>query len=252
MANRCSGLVFAGVLATAVSFLRAAHAQPTEAPPAATASSEPSVEPPVAPPKEPPTPPASYERWILTTELLGVLAGRYGVQVEYVLTPRDTIAVYGWYLTSETQGTRTLIEGDPDYLYDTRTRAGGIDAQYRRYIGGGKGGNGGFISPGLEFHDYVAETSRECASSYGYNNPGSTGCPSRPSFHEAFSYLGGTLDIGGQAILPVGLTVGGSAGLHYRRVVAGALGDTPHAWSWAISHSDGLRPRLRVWLGWAF
>src|SRR5512140_2075049 len=176
-------------------------------------------EPVVAPPKEPASAPAPYEHWIVTGELLGGLAGRYGVQVEYVIAPRDTIAVYGWYLTSESQGTKDLIEGDPDYLYDTRTRAGGIDAQYRRYIGGGKGGSGGFIAPGLEYHNYVVETSRLCASSYGYNNPGSSGCPSQPTYHEAFSYMGGTLDVGGQAILPVGLAIGGSAGLHYRLAV---------------------------------
>jgi hypothetical protein len=102
----------------------------------------------------------AFRRWVVTTELLGTLTGRYGGQLEYVLTERDSIAVYGFYLTAETEGTKGFLEGDPSYTYDTQTRAGGADLQYRRYFAGGKGATGVFIAPGLEVHSYVKRRAR--------------------------------------------------------------------------------------------
>ena len=203
---------------------------------------------------EPPPDPAAaepdYERLLAKAELLGMLSGRYGLDLEIVTGRHDSLAFYPFVIVSESSGTASFIELDPDYTYLTKTRAGGLDFLYRRSFGTERGGRGGFLAPGFEVQHFETDTTTYCASSFGYNNPGSS-CPTSPANHQGFTYFGPSFDIGGQVILPFGLVLMASAGLHYR-FVAGSV-DTSHMpWSWGVSNDSGLRPRFRLEIGWAF
>jgi hypothetical protein len=72
-----------------------------------------------------------------------------------------------------------------------------------------------------------------------------------PNRH-SWTYVGASLDVGVQFILPPGLALGASMGGHYRAAVAGRLDESVMPFGWDLSHGSGFRPRLRLWLGFAF
>jgi len=73
----------------------------------------------------------------------------------------DGFALYAWYFTSEASGTPDLnFFGGEDTYYDTRTRAAGLDFQYRRYIGS-YGAQGFFVAPGLEVQRFIQQLTRD-------------------------------------------------------------------------------------------
>jgi hypothetical protein len=194
----------------------------------------------------------SFEHVAAKFDLLGTLIGRYGAEIEVLASSRDSLTFYPFHVSSEAAGSKSFLEGDPDYSYTTQTRGFGLDVQYRRYIGPHTGGRGFFVAPGFVVQSFTADTTQECASSYSYNNPGAT-CPGPfPIVHQAFTYFGPSFDIGGQAVLPFGLTFAVSLGVHYRSVVGGSLDESRMPWGWLIDAGPGLRPRLRMQIGWAF
>lgn len=194
----------------------------------------------------------SFQRVVAKFDMLGPLLGRYGAEIEVLASAHDSLTFYPFHVSTEDRGTKNFIEGDPDYTYATQTRAFGLDVQYRHYFGAHVGGRGFFMAPGFVVQSFGADTTQECASSYTYNNPGST-CPGPfPTTHQSFTYLGPSFDIGGQAVLPFGLTFAVSLGMHYRSVVSGSLDERQMPWGWSIDSGAGWRPRLRMQLGWAF
>src|SRR5690349_2906269 len=54
---------------------------------------------------------ASFRRLVLSFDTLGLLSNRYGLGVEAVLTERDTVSLYPWYVTGESTGTPDLLAG---------------------------------------------------------------------------------------------------------------------------------------------
>lgn len=62
-------------------------------------------------------PPAPYRRLIVSAELLGLIVHRYGLQVEVVLSPHDSVAVYSWVHASDDLGeTRSPFDFHPRHL----------------------------------------------------------------------------------------------------------------------------------------
>src|SRR6202012_507981 len=104
---------------------------------------------------------------------------------------------------------------DPEYFQSVRSRGQGLDFQYRRYVTkSGRGGRGFFIAPGVEGQHFATDRTTVC----DIHDPDSV-CAPPPIEHHSFGYLGGSLDVGGQAVLPFGLVITGSLGVHYRAVV---------------------------------
>jgi hypothetical protein len=209
---------------------------------------------------EPPEPNAAerppdsehYERMNAKLEGLGAVVGRYGVEVEVMATSRDSVAFYPFIVSEGLHGTKGFIEGDPDFTYTTQTRALGLDVQYRRYLGDHVGARGFYLAPGFELQSFTTDTTQQCASSYGYNNPGQS-CPGDfPEVHQAFVYAGASFDVGGQAVTPAGLVLALSVGVHMRTVVGGSVDTSQMPWGWSIIDGPGVGFRLRAEVGWAF
>jgi hypothetical protein len=189
-------------------------------------------------------------RFIGRFDALGLLGSRFGVDVEYLTTPHDGFGAYAFVVLGSTGGTSALVESDPNFTYQTWTSAVGLDLQYRRYFGSRLPGRGLFFAPGLEAQSFSTDTTTGCASSYSYNNPGAQ-CPSSfPSAHQAFGYLGPSLDLGGQAIFSGGFVLSFSVGAHYRALL-GSLDTTEMPWLWTAMNGPGFRPRLRLEVGWS-
>ncbi|HSY22359.1 MAG TPA: hypothetical protein VK841_09605 [Polyangiaceae bacterium] len=191
--------------------------------------------------------------FVATFDALGVVEGRYGVQVEWLAAPHWGIAAYGWWEHSTSSGTTGVLELDPDYTYSTETQAYGLDTQFRYYFRQAPG-KGFFVAPGLEIQQFAIQTQEGCASAYSYDNPGSLECPSFPPSNQNFTYAGLSFDVGAQMILPIGpsgLVIAGSAGIQGRGVIAGALDQSNMPWTWELAEGPGVRPRFRLSVGWA-
>jgi hypothetical protein len=68
---------------------------------------------------------------------------------------------------------------------------------------------------------------------------------------QSWAYVGPSLDVGWQTVLPAGLVLAISGGVHIRGVL-GHMDDQGRPWDWTVSHGPGFRPRLRASVGWAF
>jgi hypothetical protein len=190
-------------------------------------------------------------RFIGRVDALGLLGGRFGVEVEYLATPQDGFGAYPFVVLGSIGGTPSLIESDPSFTYETWTSGAGLDLQYRHYTGSRAPGRGFFFAPGVEAQYFVTDTAQRCASSYSYNNPGAE-CPSSlPSVHQVFGYVGPSLDLGWQVIFAGGFVLSVSLGGHYRALL-GSLDTNEMPWLWTALNGPGLRPRLRVEFGWSF
>jgi hypothetical protein len=187
---------------------------------------------------------------IFSVDGLGVAVDhRFGLQVEYVFAANDSVTAYPWYLVSQSSGPHGFfVYGDPQFdsaftQYDTQTRAFGLDLQYRHYFTGSRvGGQGFFLGPGVEAQHFTTLTNTTYFAD-GAVNP--------PALRQEWSYLGLSLDAGAQIITSFGATFGGSLGAQYRFVV-GDLDDSKTSFEWELSNGPGLRPRARLWIGWAF
>lgn len=189
-------------------------------------------------------------------ETLGLLAGRFGVDTEVVLDGDDSLSFYGFVRHGSQSGTAHFLEMDPSYAYEAQTRGLGLDFQYRRYLVRlrGRPTTGLFIAPGFVAQRFDLATTQQCASSWTYNHPGADPdmCDARPgAVQQSFGYFGPSLDVGFQSISASGFTFAASFGMHDRFLI-GALDTTNMPWSWTVADGPGLRPRLRVEIGWAF
>jgi hypothetical protein len=191
-----------------------------------------------------------YEKLVGTFDSLGVLSARYGVQLEYLATSRDALVIYPWYMSGLSHD---FISWGSDWSTATQTHGGGLDFQYRRYFGSYAGGRGFFVAPGLEIQHYATSSTTTCdPNSFEYDSGGSSCPPTSAALNQSFTYVGASFDFGVQAILPFGLTLSSSIGAQYRGVVGGSLDESKVASGWSISDGAGLRPRLRMSIGWAF
>lgn len=199
---------------------------------------------------------ATFERLVASFEALGVLSDRWGLGLEVAATPRDSIHLYPWYVVGESTGYPKLGSCFMDDLcktpsYDVQTRALGLDLQYRRYFGRQRGARGFFVAPGFEVSRFITHKVA-CRRHTNPRNEYDSSIRCDAPVRDAWEYVGPSLDLGGQAITPIGLTVGASVGVHYRVPVPGDIEDEEMPFGWSISHGPGLRPRLRLWVGWAF
>jgi hypothetical protein len=199
-------------------------------------------------------PGASNERrdptWIASADVLGALIGRFGVEVQYLARPQDGFVFYPWVLESNDSGSPGLFDGDPDFSYPTRTTAEGLDLQYRHYFGS-SGARGFFVAPGLEVQHFATETAATCVpGAYEYNHPGGETCAPPVATDQDFTYLGVSVDMGGQAVFRSGLMIALSVGAHYRSALGSLVGTQP--FEWELTEGPGLRPRLRLSAGWAW
>jgi hypothetical protein len=198
-----------------------------------------------------------YEHVVGSFEGLGALGERYGASLELIVSPRDAFTLYPWTAGGASTGTHGLLSGvftsRPTTSYTVQTRAEGIDLQYRRYVmphgAAGRGARGAFFAVGVEAASFVTHG---IGCTQTYRDSGSSDITCVPPVHQAWTYVAPSLDVGGQAILPFGLTFGGSVGARYRVVADGDLDESVMPFAWSVSHGSGLRPRIRAWLGWAF
>jgi hypothetical protein len=182
-----------------------------------------------------------------TFDTLGVIDGRYGVQVEWVPAPHWGIAAYGWWEHSTLSGAADVVAIDSDTIDSTETHAYGLDTQVRYYFSESPA-LGFFIAPGVEVQRFDTNTTIGCTPEYG-EDP----CPTTNA-ERRFDYLGLSFDIGLQTIIPIlphGLVGSVSIGAQERTVLAGAVETTEMPWMWNAVDGPGLRPRLRLSVGWA-
>ncbi len=205
------------------------------------------VGPPIVSPSAPRSEEPARHGWVASLDVLGALTRRIGVQLEYLVTPQDGVAFYPWVLGSDVTGTHDFLGIEPDFTLDTRTSAAGLDFQYRHYLGS-NAGRGFFVAPGFEAQYFDAETSWTCAA---YESNHDSPCMPPQGAHQEFGYLGPSFDIGGQGVLRSGLVLAASLGVHYRAVI-GSLDDRDMPFLWMVTEGAGLRPRLRLSVGWAW
>ncbi len=177
-------------------------------------------------------------------EVLGIaVSNRYGVELEWAFAHHDSVAIYSWYMINESRGIHAFIRFDDSFPdYDTKTNAGGIDAQYRRYLFRVNGAEGVFIAPGLEVQHFITST---------LTRPPMDGSPQLGLARQEWTYVGASADVGGQVILPLGLVLSASLGLQYREAL-GTIDVLHYPFDWGVVNGPGLRPRLRLSVGWAF
>jgi hypothetical protein len=184
---------------------------------------------------------------VLTTDLPGYLVGRFGLQVEYLLTPNDGLAVMPFVVTSATSGPHGFLELEAGSTSVVQTRAEGLDFQYRRYLAKPGGRMTLFVAPGLELQHFTTDQTSICDEGVWLRL-----CPlTDPVEHQSWGYLGLSFDTGIQVRFPFGGVVMASFGLHYRGVL-GSLDDSQMPWWWRVADGPGLRPRGRLSVGWAF
>jgi hypothetical protein len=187
----------------------------------------------------------------VTSDTAGYLLGRWNLQVEVLPTRNDGIALMPFVLSSHQSGTHAFLEGDPDYVEDVHTHAEGLDLQYRRYIPTmSRGGRGFFVALGFELQHFSVDHQSVCVPiSYEYNSL--MPCPPQsPANEQRWTYIGPSVDVGGQWIFRFGLVLSASAGLHARAVL-GSLDEREMPWGWSIADGPGLRARTRLMVGWA-
>jgi hypothetical protein len=108
------------------------------------------------------------------------------------------------------------------------------------------GGTGGSVAPrglfaalGFVVQRYATETTGSEGADFQHRA-------------QSWTYAGPSVDVGGQIVLPLGLALSLSGGVHVRGVVGGDLEDSGRPWDWSVSHGPGIRPRFRASMGWAF
>jgi hypothetical protein len=193
--------------------------------------------------------PAPYRRLIVSAELLGLIVHRYGLEVEVVLSPHDSVAVYSWAHASDDFGeTRSPFDftldiwDGPPASYEVSTHAVGLDFEYRRYLSKSlRGPQGFFVAPGFVVQGFRADTWR-CV-------PGADAACA-PLARQEWAYLGPSFDIGGQAILPWGTVLASTVGLLVR-VPTIALDESVLPGTWHTLDGPGVQLRWQLSVGWA-
>jgi hypothetical protein len=165
-----------------------------------------------------------------TLNPLSFAIGRYGFDFQYLPVRHHAIVVNPFFssVNAEFESTST-VNGVTTRTTSSQTFSGfGGELGYRFYTGD-RGANGFFVGPSLLLGTYNAK--------------GATGDG------VSFSSIGFALDIGGQAVLGNGITIGGGFGMQ-RTSVNREFADLPL--TAAVLAGGGWRPRFLLSLGYSF
>ncbi|MCA9591295.1 MAG: hypothetical protein KC657_38635 [Myxococcales bacterium] len=216
------------------------------APPESTPAPAPSaVAPPIAPAPSPAAPDRVTEppapdlaRVTITANPLALIIGRYGANLEVLVAPHHAVVVSGYMQTFSTPLLRTLAQGT-GWVDATRPLPGG-ELGYRVYSS--RAGAAGLFA-GASF----------VLMPIAYPRLGASMKPEIVSYHAH----GGALDVGVQAILRGGITLGGGVGvmaLAYPRPENASLPDEIAAVAPPLPTFPAPRilPRLLLTAGYSF
>lgn len=201
------------------------------------------------------TPPSTPPAWAASVEALGLPGGRVMLGLERRLGDDYALVLHPFGLGSRSSGAPGIAAGLYHGSYTTssvETRALGLDAQLRRYVGPRRSARW-FVAPGLEAQYFTTKATSTFHEALTPDDRGYATTTSRP-VNSAWTYLGLSFDVGFQVVLSR-LVLGSSVGIHARAVLGPAdfsevLDD--HPLGWKISHGEGVRPRARLWLGFTF
>jgi len=156
---------------------------------------------------------------------LGLLIGRYSLQLEYQPVLHHAITLTPFYTHAPVKVTIDGHEIDGGSL-----NGGGAELGYRFYTGK-KGPNGFFVGPSFLF------------GSYTQSFEGQKG--------DSFTSMGGAVDFGGQAVIGSGFVIGGGFGIQWTKTSKDINTENLNLAS-AIIAGGGTRPRFLFSVGYAF
>ena len=168
-----------------------------------------------------------HKSFLIVLNPLAIGIGRYSIQAEYLPATHHAITLNPFFASVPVTATVNGKEVDLGSLTGF-----GAELGYRYYTGT-KGPNGFFIGPSLLFGAYSTDG-------------GGTNAQSK-----SFTGIGGALDLGGQAVIGPGFTIGGGFGMQYTSVSEDFTTDDFNL-AGAIIAGGGLRPRFLFAIGWAF
>jgi hypothetical protein len=206
-------------LAATMSLVGAASAEGTAAPPLAYVPSAQPVD------TAPPAAEDDYKHFTIQANPLSALIGRYGVDFAYLPALHHGIVVNPFY--SHVGVDATNSNGVTTAAWSLSGFGGEVG--YRFYTGE-KGASGFYVGPSFIFASYKQSV---------------TGGDSL-----SFTNMGAAVDIGGQAIIGDGFTIGGGFGLQYTKTSVD-LGSIDKFAANALA-GGGLRPRVLFTLGYSF
>jgi hypothetical protein len=215
-------VVVASMLSSAVALAQSSPpASETPAPTAAPAKIEP-----VATQSAPAAQVAKgpeFKRFHVSLNPLGIaILGRYGANLEFLPAPHHAIQLYPYFGLSSA--------GDEATGKSTYTNFGG-ELAYRFYSNR-SGAEGFFVGPFVAYNNSSISTKKT-----GVADASGT-----------LSYFGAGIDIGGQAMIGPGITLGAGFGLQYLKAsTSGTAGATS-----ATLKFEGIIPRFLSTIGFAF
>jgi len=148
--------------------------------------------------------------------------GRYGADFQYLPIPHHAIVINPFYASTTAEGTSNGVP------FEQKFSGFGGELGYRLYTSE-RGASGFFVGPSLILGSYTASA---------------TG-----SEKVSFSSIGYAVDIGGQAMLKNGITIGAGFGLQNTKVNKD-FSDLP--FTAAVLAGGGWRPRLLFSVGYSF
>jgi hypothetical protein len=160
---------------------------------------------------------------------LGLLIGRYSLQVEWVPATHHALV-----LNPHFDHVSADI-GSGNLSYTEAFTGFGTEVGYRFYTGK-RGMEGFFIGPSLLLGTYSTSVTAVAGSATG-------------AASTSFTSIGGAVDLGGQAVIGPGVVLGAGFGLQYSSVDK-SFADLPLTAS--ILAGGGWRPRFLLSVGYAF
>jgi hypothetical protein len=170
----------------------------------------------------------------LTLNPIPIIAGRYGLNVELVPFAHGSIIASGWVQTFQPATLRVLLPKEVDVSHGATTRFGG-ELGYRFYSGA-SGAQGVFAGISGVAMPIVYARVREDLHAEPV------------SFHA----FGGAFDIGAQAILGSGFTIGGGLGVMYLAYAPPPSIKPPPGIEGPTVAEPHVLPRLLLAAGWSF
>lgn len=177
-------------------------------------------------PAPPPAEESTYKPMTGTLNPLSFAIGRYGFDFQYLPAEHHAFVINPFFANTKAEVSSTF--NGQTTKYEQRFSGIGGELGYRFYTGS-RGASGFFVGPSLIAGAYTASA---------------TGAES-----VSFRSLGYAVDIGGQAVLKNGFTIGGGFGLQYTSVNKDFT-DLPV--TAAIIAGGGWRPRFLLALGYSF
>jgi hypothetical protein len=215
-------LVIASMFSSAVALAQTAPAAsetPASTPAAKSAPASPTESAPVVPVAKGP----EFKRFHVSLNPLGIaILGRYGANLEFLPAPHHAIQLYPYFGLSSA--------GDEATGKSTYTNFGG-ELAYRFYSNR-SGAEGFFVGPFVAYNNSNIATKKT-----GVADASGT-----------LSYYGAGIDLGGQAMIGPGITIGAGFGLQYLKAsTTGTAGATS-----ATLKFEGVIPRFLSTIGFAF